>query len=72
VALQGVSGSTATVFIRWPYSPKTFDRVLRIYNENEMSQTAVCGLTIIDYPQPQLINYYNWNRILRKLSSGIT
>ena len=29
VALQGVSGSTATVFIRWPYSLHTFDRVLR-------------------------------------------
>jgi hypothetical protein len=34
VALQGVSGSTATVFIRWPYSPKTFDRVLRIVRLN--------------------------------------
>jgi len=30
VALQGSSGSTATVFIRWPYSLHTFDRVLRI------------------------------------------
>jgi hypothetical protein len=29
VALQGSSGSTATVFIRWPYSLHTFDRVLR-------------------------------------------
>jgi len=27
--LQGSSGSTATVFIRWPYSLHTFDRVLR-------------------------------------------
>jgi hypothetical protein len=27
--LQGSSGSTATVFIRWPYSLYTFDRVLR-------------------------------------------
>jgi hypothetical protein len=27
--LQGVSGSTATVFIRWPYILHTFDRVLR-------------------------------------------
>jgi len=27
--LQGSSGSTATVFIRWPYSLRTFDRVLR-------------------------------------------
>jgi hypothetical protein len=31
VALQGSSGSTATVFIRWPYSLYTFDRVLRKY-----------------------------------------
>jgi hypothetical protein len=27
--LQGSSGSTATVFIRWPYFLHTFDRVLR-------------------------------------------
>ena len=29
VALQGSSGSTATVFIQWPYRLHTFDRVLR-------------------------------------------
>jgi hypothetical protein len=27
--LQGSLGSTATVFIRWPYSLYTFDQVLR-------------------------------------------
>jgi hypothetical protein len=34
VALQGPSGSTATVFIRWPYSLHTFDRVLRSRRRN--------------------------------------
>jgi hypothetical protein len=31
VALQRVSASTATVFIRWPYFVYTFDQVLRSY-----------------------------------------
>jgi hypothetical protein len=29
--LQGSPGSTATVFIRWPYILYTFDQVLRNY-----------------------------------------
>jgi hypothetical protein len=40
VALQGVSGSTATVFIRWPYSLHTFDRVLRIAQINTTFTTG--------------------------------
>jgi len=41
VALQGVSGSTATVFIRWPYSLHTFDRVLRIPHMIRKANAAV-------------------------------
>jgi hypothetical protein len=32
--LQESSGSTATVFIRWPYNLHTFDRVLRRAHPN--------------------------------------
>jgi len=45
VALQGVSGSIAPVFIRWPYSPETFDRVLR--NRRYM-KLGLQGVTIVD------------------------
>jgi hypothetical protein len=43
VTLQGSSGSTATVFIRWPYSLHTFDRVLRTSPElaGSVSRTRI-------------------------------
>jgi hypothetical protein len=43
VALQGSSGSTATVFIRWPYSLYTFDRVLRTEVDFKSSENCAFG-----------------------------
>ena len=43
MALQGVSGSTATVFIRWPYSLHTFDRVLRSVDNVYFTSSIIVG-----------------------------
>jgi hypothetical protein len=49
--LQGSSGSTVTVFIRWPYILHTFDRVLRT-----IAQPPRLGLTLAQIDSPNIAN----------------
>jgi hypothetical protein len=46
--LQGVSGSTATVFVRWPYSPETFDRVLCNSISHQPKMHKIYNLLIVN------------------------